>query len=110
MTPNVSVTHPGYSSRVTLFRPSIRRSGACIDSRDAGYASDAETHLPVGARAQARASACVCMCVLRNYVTQEEEKKEQQVRPRKSGYAGGYAAVTQRVTHPFPFRAEVTHA
>ena len=104
------VTHSGYSPRVTPSDHFLRRSGVCRDFWGAGYAIDADTHLPVGARAQARASACVRMCLLRNYVTQEEEKKEQQVSAAKSGYAGGYAAVTPCVTHPSPLRAEVTHA
>jgi hypothetical protein len=54
------------------------------------------------------------MHVLRNYVTQEEEKEEQQVKAIKTGYAHGYAAVTQCVTgpvlHRITLRAEVTHA
>lgn len=110
MTHNPTVTQPSYSGGVTASQRLSSRSEPRRNFWGASYAIDADTHLPAGARPQARASVRVCMCFLSNYVTQEEEKKEQQVSPTKSGYAGGYAPVTHCVTHSPSLRAEVTHA
>ena len=110
MITNLPVTQQSYAGCVTPPERLKCRSGAYRGSRDAGYATSPETPTHAGVRARARASACAYTCVLRNYVTKKKEKKEEQVRASKSGYARGYAPVTCRVTAPLPLRAEVTHA
>lgn len=108
------VTHPSYSRCVTIFPGHSCTSEAQVRLRGAGYADPENVHRHAGARVRVRACVCTYMRVLRNYVTQEEEKKEQQVKATKTGYAHGYAAVTQCVTGPalnrITLRAEVTHA
>lgn len=107
------VTHLSYSGCVTTFSgrsctSETRRASWCT-----GYADRTKAHRHAGARVRMRASACAYMRALSNYVTKKKEKKEQQVKAAKPGYAAGYARVTRRVTgpasHSSALRTEVTH-
>lgn len=112
--PRPGVTQLGYARCVTHAMWHLRSSEARGDSNEARYAIRRNTHPDARVRAQARAHTCAYMRVLRNYVTQKEEKKKQQVKASKTRYARRYVGVTCHVTglasHRYALRAEVTHA
>lgn len=112
MIANMPVTHAGYTGCVTTSERLKCRSEPYRGSWNASYATSLETHPHAGVRARARARAHTKthMCFLRNYVTQKEEKKKEQVGASEPGYAAGYVAVTHDVTTSHSLRAEVTHA
>lgn len=108
------VTQPCYGLSVTPHDSFPCRSEAIGAARQDRYAILRNTHPAARACAQARAGVRTYMYFLRNYVTNQEEKKKEQAKAAFCRYAGRYAGVTRNVTAlDLPsrqIRAEVTHA
>lgn len=118
-TATTSVTQVGYAKCVTPILGDLRRSGPRRERPQAGYADSAK--VPIGcacAGARVRTDTSALPDYYVTYVTQEEEKKKQQVTGPNSGYVKRYVPryVVPRLRNrrstalSTTLRAEVTHA